>query len=119
VEKRAPRFGIHGEDLRLLREAAARPVISELHAYSLRIDRELLPKRDAARATVYLLKNWRALTRYLEDGDLPIDNNRTERSLRGIASGEFIMHLIFKYLKTGTFAARNSADTDDLFVRSP
>jgi transposase len=27
------------------------------------------------------------LTRYLEDGDLSIDNNHTERSLRGIAVG--------------------------------
>jgi hypothetical protein len=28
-----------------------------------------------------------ALTRYLEDGDLSIDNKHTERSLRGIAIG--------------------------------
>jgi len=35
----------------------------------------------------YALKNWTALTRYLEDGDLLIDNNHTERSLRGIAVG--------------------------------
>ena len=33
------------------------------------------------------VKNWTALTRYLEDGDLSIDNNHTERSLRGIAVG--------------------------------
>ena len=33
--------------------------------------------------------------------------------------GEFIVHLIFKCLKTWTFASRNSADTNDLFVRSP
>jgi hypothetical protein len=32
-------------------------------------------------------KNWKALTRYLEDGDLPTDNNHTERSLRGLAIG--------------------------------
>ena len=35
------------------------------------------------------------------------------------ASGEFIVHLIFKCLKTWTFASRNAADTDALFVRSP
>ena len=33
--------------------------------------------------------------------------------------GEFIVHLISKCLKTWTFASRNSADTDNLFVRSP
>jgi hypothetical protein len=35
----------------------------------------------------YALKNWPALTRYSEDGGLAIDNNHTERSLRGIAVG--------------------------------
>jgi transposase len=87
VEKRARKAGICGEDLRLLREAAARPVIHELHAYLLRIRPELLPKSDAGQAVAYILKNWLALTRYLADGDLAIDNNHTERSLRGIAVG--------------------------------
>lgn len=87
VEKRARKAGIHGEDLRLLRQEAACPVIAELRAYLLKIQDALLPKSDAGQAVVYVLKNWTALTRYLDDGDLPIDNNRTERSLRGIAVG--------------------------------
>jgi transposase len=33
------------------------------------------------------LNNWTALTRYCGDGDLAIDNNGTERSLRGFAIG--------------------------------
>jgi hypothetical protein len=33
------------------------------------------------------MKNWQALTRFADDGDLEIDNNRTERSLRGWAIG--------------------------------
>ena len=35
----------------------------------------------------YILKNWTALTRYCEHPDLSIDNNHTERSLRGWAVG--------------------------------
>jgi len=35
----------------------------------------------------YTLKNWAALTRYCEDGDLQIDNNATERAIRGVAVG--------------------------------
>jgi hypothetical protein len=35
----------------------------------------------------YTLSNWDALVRYCEDGDLEIDNNGAERSLRGIAVG--------------------------------
>lgn len=87
VEKRARKAGIEGEDLRLLRQQTARPTAHELHAYLLKIRDELLPKSDAGQAVAYILKNWLALTRYLDHGDLPIDNNRTERSLRGIAVG--------------------------------
>ena len=87
VEKRARQCGIFGESLRLLREQAAQPVIGQLHEYLLKIRDELLPKGEAGQAVAYTLKNWIALTRYLDDGDLSIDNNRTERSLRGIAVG--------------------------------
>ena len=85
VEKRARRFGIQGEQLQLLREQASWPVLEQMHAYLLRIKDELLPRSEAGQAAAYILKNWSALTRYVEDGDLSIDNNRTERSLRGIA----------------------------------
>jgi transposase len=87
VEKRARRSGIRGEDLRLLREQVSRPVITQLHSYLRMIWGGLLPKSEPGQAVAYLLKNWTALTRYLEDGDLPIDNNGTERSLRGVAVG--------------------------------
>ena len=87
VEKRARRSGIVGEDLRLLREHASKPVLEKLHQYLEKIREEVLPKSEAGQAVAYALKNWIALTRYLEDGDLSIDNNHTERSLRGIAVG--------------------------------
>ncbi len=87
VEKQARKGNIEGEPLRLLREQGSQPVLEQLHAYLLKIRGELLPKSDAGKAVEYILKNWKALTRYLEDGDLSIDNNHTERSLRGIAVG--------------------------------
>lgn len=62
-------------------------MLQQLHGYLLRVRDELLPKSEAGQAVAYVLKNWTALTRYLEDGDLSIDNNHTERSLRGIAVG--------------------------------
>jgi len=87
VEKSARQAGIVGEDLRLLRQQGAVPVLIELHAYLLKIREEVLPKSPAGQAVSYALKNWPALTRYCEDGGLVIDNNHTERSLRGIAVG--------------------------------
>jgi transposase len=87
VEKSARQAGIVGDDLRLLRQQAAEPVLLELHAYLLKIRDQVLPKSAAGQAVNYALKNWPALTRYAEDGGLSIDNNHTERSLRGIAVG--------------------------------
>jgi len=87
VEKAGREKGLRGEKLRLAREQDARPVLNQLHAYLLVIGGQVLPKSDSGQAVAYALKNWTALTRYCGDGDLSIDNNRTERSLRGFAIG--------------------------------
>jgi hypothetical protein len=54
--------------------------MKRLHDYLLKIQPELLPKSEAVQAVAYLLKNSTALSRYLGDGGLTIDNNHTERS---------------------------------------
>ena len=87
VEKSARQAGIVGDPLRLLRQQAAVPVLAELEEYLQKIGSEVLPKSAAGQAVNYALKNWQALMQYCEDGDLAIDNNHTERSLRGIAVG--------------------------------
>jgi hypothetical protein len=40
-----------------------------------------------AKALDYSLKRWTALTRYLDDGTLPPDNNQVENQIRPIAVG--------------------------------
>jgi len=87
VEKVGRRNGRRGEELRLLRERDARPVLNRLHDYLLTIREQVLPKSEAGQSVANALKNWTALTRYCSDGDLLIDNNRTERSLRSFAVG--------------------------------
>lgn len=87
VEQAGRRNGWRGEELRLLREREARPKLNQLHEYLLTIQEQVLPKSEAGQAIAYTLKNWTALTRYCSDGDLPIDNNGTERSLRSFAVG--------------------------------
>jgi hypothetical protein len=47
----------------------------------------VLPKSPEGEAIAYTLSNWKALIRHCEDGDLEIDNNGAERSLRGVAVG--------------------------------
>ncbi len=87
VEKTARRNRWSGEKLRMAREQDARPTLDRLHKYLLTIREQVLPKSEAGQAIAYTLKNWTALTRYCSDGDLAIDNNATERSLRSFAIG--------------------------------
>jgi transposase len=77
-----------GADDRLrLRQLQSRPILDKLRGYLEEIQLVVLPKSPAGRAVRYTLKNWTALTRYCEDGDLQIDNNATERAIRGVAVG--------------------------------
>ena len=70
-----------------LRQREARPILGKLYGYLVEIQSEVLPKSPEGRAVRYTLNNWTALNRYCEDGDLEIDNNHTERSIRGVAVG--------------------------------
>ena len=53
----------------------------------------------------YCVKNWRALTRFLHDGLLPLDNNGAERILRPVALGRK------NYLFAGSDAGAERAAT--------
>ena len=75
------------EDRLGLRQLQSRPILDKLRDYLLEIQAEVLPKSPEGRAVRYTLNNWTALTRYCEDGDLAIDNNATERVIRGVAVG--------------------------------
>lgn len=85
VEDRAQ--GLTGEERLELRKRLSAPVMEKLHQHLLELREEVLPKSPAARAVRYALNQWEALTRFLEDGDLEIDNGATERANRGIAIG--------------------------------
>ena len=70
-----------------MRKRLSAPVMAKLRKYLLEIRDEVLPKSPAARAVRYALNQREALTRFLEDGDLEIDNGATERANRDIAIG--------------------------------
>ena len=85
VEKEAR--PLTAEDRLGVRQLQSQPILEKLHNYLSEIQAEVLPKSPEGRAIRYTLKNWTALTRYCEDGDLQIDNNATERAIRGVSSG--------------------------------
>ena len=85
VEEQAQ--SLTAEERRCLRQLESAPIPDKLHHYLLEIQAEILPKSPAGRAVRYTLKNWAALNRYCADGHLSIDNNATERDIRGVAVG--------------------------------
>ena len=85
IERRARDLGC--EDRFAMRQRCAVPVLDHFKEY---LDRErvrVLPKSPEGMAISYALSNWTALRRYTEVGELAIDNNGAERSLRGVAVG--------------------------------
>src|SRR5262245_49558908 len=85
VEERARDFT---PDERLaLRQRLSAPGMEKLRGYLEKMRGELLPKSPGARAVRYALNQWDALTRFLQDGDLQIDNGASERANRGVAVG--------------------------------
>jgi transposase len=85
VEERAK--GLTGQERLAVRKQMSAPLMEKLSQYLQDIREEVLPKSPAARAVRYALNQWDALTRFLEDGDLEIDNGATERANRDIAIG--------------------------------
>lgn len=69
------------------RQERSRPVVDDLRRVIDDALRRLSPRSETAKALRYGVKLWPALTRYLEDGHLEIDNGIAERALRGVAVG--------------------------------
>jgi transposase len=70
-----------------LRELKSRPIADTLHQW-LTLQRQIASDGTAiAKAIDYSLGRWGALTRYIDDGALPPDNNHIENRIRPIALG--------------------------------
>jgi transposase len=72
---------------REVRQSRARPLLEDLRGWMEKSLRQLSPKSETAAAIRYALSRWSALTRYVDDGLLEIDNNPAERALRCVALG--------------------------------
>jgi transposase len=70
-----------------LRQEEAMPRLKALHEWLIAQRVKTADGCGLARAIDYSLKRWPALIRYLDHGDLPIDNNPVENSIRPITLG--------------------------------
>jgi len=78
---------LHPDEQQRIRKARSEDIANALHQW-LQQQCQLVPNGSAtAKAIDYSLKRREALTRFIDDGDLPADNNRVENLIRPIAIG--------------------------------
>jgi transposase len=69
------------------RQADSKPLAEALKLWAEQTLAKLSGKSNLAKAFRYMLSRFDALTRFLDDGRLAIDNNAAERAMRGCALG--------------------------------
>ena len=77
---------LSAEDRQAIRQDRSRRIADALHGWML-AQRAKVFSGATAKALDYSLKRWQALTRFIDDGRLPIDNNWIENQMRPIAIG--------------------------------
>jgi transposase len=70
-----------------VRQERSAPVLGEMHAWLTATYVSLSTKSPLAQAIQYSLTRWVALTRYVEDGRIEVDNNAAERAIRALVLG--------------------------------
>ena len=72
---------------RQIRQEKAEPAMDALHTWMIAQRERVHDGVAIAKAFDYSLKRWTALSRYLDDGAVPIDNNHAEQQIRPWALG--------------------------------
>lgn len=71
-----------------LRQEHSKKVVDELKKWMEKEELSVLPQSALGKALTYARNQWKRLTRYLDDGEVDIDNNIAERALRGVVIGK-------------------------------
>jgi transposase len=78
----------YSDDLKKwLRRKRAKPILKKIRRWLNIHQPRAAPKSALGQAIGYALNHWRALTTFLGDGRLEIDNNRAERAIKPIVIG--------------------------------
>ena len=111
VERRVKEEQLSADRIKELRLEESLPVINEMGKWIFEEIKNTLPKSQIGKAMAYAYARWDALSAYLYDGNLQIDNNLAENAIRPIALGRK------NYLFAGSHeAAQRSAMIYSLFA---
>lgn len=87
LEKEFREQSLTPEKMASERQELSKPLLEEIHAWLIQYEPQVVPKSLLGQAISYALSNWKALTVYIQDGRLEIDNNRSERCIKGVVLG--------------------------------
>jgi transposase len=87
IERKAKEERLSPEQIKELRLEESLPVINEMGKWIFEEIKNTLPKSQIGKAKAYAYARWDALSAYLYDGNLQIDNNLVENAIRPIALG--------------------------------
>ena len=73
--------------LAVLRREESRPIVEKIQSRAIDYHGQTLPESGLGKAIKYMLRLWPGLKRFLDDPTIPLDNNATERALRGLVVG--------------------------------
>ena len=111
IEKHCTENNYSADEIKNYRQEHAVPVLKTLHQILQTQLANSLPKSPLGQALQYTLARWDKLNVYTEDGNLRIDNNLVENSIRPVAIGRK------NYLFAGNHeAAQRSAMLYSLFA---
>jgi len=111
VERDIDGLADHGERL-VQRRSRSAPVAKALHDWLIAHRAKVPGGTATAKAIDYSLNRWEALTRFLDDPRLPIDNNHDEQQIRPWATGRK------NWLFAGTLAAGKRAAVITSLIQS-
>ncbi len=70
-----------------IRQEKSKPLLDALHQWMVLNRRQITDGSATAKTLDYSLRHWSALTRFVTDGQLPVDSNHIENQIRPIAIG--------------------------------
>jgi transposase len=97
---------LNAADRAALRREKSQPLLDAMKTCFDHQRTQVVPKTPIAEAITYALNQWNALTVYVTDGDLAIDNNAAERMIKPFAIGR----------NYAQFRAMRSCDRSCLYV---
>ena len=87
IEKKIRNGDYSPEQIYEIRQAESKPILDDFKKWLKKKKQQTPPKGLLGKAVAYTLNQWHRLIGYIEDGNLSIDNNMAENSIRPFVVG--------------------------------